>query len=317
MPVITNAGGLFSGAANILSNFLGNTTVKDLLNAGIDYATAEKIASDLQKQAGNIQGQAVAAGRAAQVPFTPYTVTTGMGTTTIGPTGATMEATPEYQQLQREALLRSQSAIGAINPAQTAQTLFQQAEALAAPGRAREQEALLQGLQARGLTGFGQNLPTVGGGVRTVNPLFESLLSAQETARANLALQAQQGGTAEALRQQQLAAGLQTQAQNVDVQQLNQLLRAQGLSQDQINLAVKNAEAQRASTIAGLQYSTPLLLNAAGVRAGQTANIAQGAQNLIGNIFSSTIPSLFTNPANTGGFGSGYIFGNRDLGENF
>jgi hypothetical protein len=166
------------------------------------------------------------------------------------------------------------------------------------------------------LTGFGQNLPTVGGQIRTVNPLFESLLSAQETARAQQALQSQQFGTQEAMRMQQLGAGLQTQAQNVDVQQLNQLLRAQGLSQDQINLALRNAEAQRLSTLSGLQYSTPLLTSAANIRSGQIANVGQATQGMLSNLFTSAIPSsIYNNPANTGGFGTGYIFGNQDYGQ--
>jgi len=173
----------------------------------------------------------------------------------------------------------------------------------------------LAGLQQRGLTGFGQNLPTVGGGVRTVNPLFESLLSAQETARAQQALQAQQLGTQEALRQQQLAAGLQGQAQNIDIQQLNQLLRAQGLSQDQINLALRNAEAQRLSSLAGLQSSIPLLTSAANVRAGQVGNLGEQARNLAGTIFSSAVPSLFASPAANRGFGTGDLFGNQDYAQ--
>jgi hypothetical protein len=146
---------------------------------------------------------------------------------------------------------------------------------------------------------------------------MESLLSAQETARAGLALQAQQQGTAEALRQQQLSAGLQTQAQNVDIQQLNQLLRAQGLSQDQINLALKNAEARRLSTMGGLQYSTPLLLDAATVRSGQTGAAATQARNLVGTIFSSAVPSLFASSAANRGFGTGDLFGNQDYGQYF
>ena len=311
------------GAGSTLGNMFGQSlfgqggTLQNLLNAGIDFATASKIASDLEARAGQIQQKAEAAGRAAQVPFTPYTVTTGMGTTTLGPTGATMTATPAYQQLQQTALQQAQSAVSAINPAQAAQTLYGQIEALAAPGRIREQETLLSNLQRRGLSGFGQNLPTVGGGVAGVNPYLESLLSAQETARARQALESQQFGTQEATRQQQLAAGLQTQAQNVDIQQLNQLARAQGLSQDQINLALKNAEAQRLSSLFGLQQAAPLYLNAASVQAGQTSGLGTQAQNLFGNLFTQQVPSIYNNPNYVGGEGTGYIFGNQDYGQYF
>lgn len=311
------------GAGSTLGNMFGQSlfgqggTLQNLLNAGIDFATASKIASDLEARAGQIQQKAEAAGRAAQVPFTPYTVTTGMGTTTLGPTGATMTATPAYQQLQQTALQQAQSAVSAINPAQAAQTLYGQIEALAAPGRIREQETLLSNLQRRGLSGFGQNLPTVGGGVAGVNPYLESLLSAQETARARQALESQQFGTQEATRQQQLAAGLQTQAQNVDIQQLNQLARAQGLSQDQINLALKNAEGQRLSSLFGLQQAAPLYLNAASVQAGQTSGLGTQAQNLFGNLFTQQVPSIYNNPNYVGGEGTGYIFGNQDYGQYF
>ena len=311
------------GAGSTLGNMFGQSlfgqggTLQNLLKAGIDFATASKIASDLEARAGQIQQKAEAAGRAAQVPFTPYTVTTGMGTTTLGPTGATMTATPAYQQLQQTALQQAQSAVSAINPAQAAQTLYGQIEALAAPGRIREQETLLSNLQRRGLSGFGQNLPTVGGGVAGVNPYLESLLSAQETARARQALESQQFGTQEATRQQQLAAGLQTQAQNVDIQQLNQLARAQGLSQDQINLALKNAEAQRLSSLFGLQQAAPLYLNAASVQAGQTSGLGTQAQNLFGNLFTQQVPSIYNNPNYVGGEGTGYIFGNQDYGQYF
>jgi hypothetical protein len=294
VPVITNAGGLFSGAANILSNFLGNTTVKDLLNAGIDYATASKIASDLGTAATNIQKAATTAGTTAQPSFTPFTVTTGLGTTKISADKAETTLSEDYKKIQAEALKESLASLQAIDPTKSAQTLYDQIEALTSPVRKREQEALLQNLQSRGLTGFGQNLPTTGGGMRTVNPLFESLLSAQETAKAQQALQSTQFGVSEALRQQQLASGLQTQAQNIDIQTLNQLLRAQGLSQDQINLALRNAEAQRLSTLSGLQYSVPLLTSAANIKSGQTSAAGGQLQNLVGNLFSSTVPSIFT-----------------------
>ena len=309
IPGIGTLGGLLSG--------LGNVNLGGVLGAGIDFAQLAALQREATGLGRELSTEAAQIGRQGAIPFTPYTVTTGAGVGTVGPGGATAVTSPEMQALRQQQLGLAGQTLGAINPAQAAQTLYGQAEALAAPGRAREQETLLAGLQRRGLTGFGQNLPTVGGGVRQVNPLFESLLSAQETARAQQALQAQQQGTVEALRQQQLAAGLQGQAQNVDVQQLNQLLRAQGLSQDQINLAVKNAEAQRISSLFGLQSSVPLLLNAAGIRAGQTANVGQAARNLAGTIFSAAVPSLFASPAANRGFGTGDLFGNQDYAQYF
>jgi hypothetical protein len=255
--------------------------VTGLVNRGIDYATAVKIADDLRASAGDIQRQATAVGQASQVPFTPYTLTTGTGTATIGPSGATTAAAPGYEALRQQQLALSGQAFGAVNPAQAAQTLYGQIEALAAPGRTREQLALQERLQRQGLLGFGANLPTTGGGVRAVNPLFESLLSAQETARAQQALQAQQFGTTEAGRLQQLGAGFLTGAQNIDQQTLANLSAARGLSQDQLNLALTNAERQRLSSLEGLRISTPLLLGGAEIQAGSQSLVGQTLKDVV------------------------------------
>jgi hypothetical protein len=255
--------------------------VTGLVNRGIDYATAVKIADQLRSSAGDIQRQAAAAGKAAQVPFTPYTLTTGTGTATIGPSGATTAAAPEYEALRQQQLALSGQAFGAVNPAQAAQTLYGQIEALAAPGREREQLALQNRLQRQGLLGFGTNLPTTGGGVRAVNPLFESLLSAQETARAQQALQAQQFGTTEAGRLQQLGTGFLTGAQGIDQQTLANLSAARGLSQDQLNLALTNAERQRLATLEGLRLGSPLLLGAAEIQAGSQSLVGQTLKDVV------------------------------------
>jgi hypothetical protein len=282
---IANALGLGGGAGAGAGQGGAGNMFGNLINAGIDYATASKIARDLESQAQSLSQRAEAAGRAAQTPFTPYTLTTGTGTTTLGPTGATSLLSPELQALQQQQIGLAGQTLGAINPAQAAQTLFNQAEALAAPSRQREQERLLGSLGARGLLGIGRNLPTVGGGVAGVNPYLESLLSAQETARAQQALTAQQAGTQEAIRQQQLAAGFQTGALGLDTQALNQLAQARGLTQDQINLAVRNAEAQRLASLEGLRLAAPLYTAAGNVRAGQTSAIGQQTQGLFDYIF--------------------------------
>lgn len=278
--LLTNAG---QGLLNTLTK---PETLQGLLNAGIDYATAERIANQMREEAAGIQQQAANIGQQAQVPFTPYTLTTGTGTSTVGPTGATAMLSPELQALQRQQIGLAGQTLGAINPAQAAQTLYGQAEALAAPGREREQERLLSTLGARGLLGIGRNLPTVGGEVRGVNPYIESLLSAQETARAQQALQATQFGTSEALRQQQLAQGLQTGALNLDTQAMNQLAAArsgQGLSQAQAN---RNAALLAEAQLKGLGYQIPLLESAASIQAGQTRGLGTAGQRLSSGLFS-------------------------------
>jgi hypothetical protein len=198
------------GVGGLLSGLLGTGIDATLLNE-IENLSAGK-AEDVRR---------AFEGAAKDVQFTPYTVTTGLGSTAFGtdaagrPT-ATATASPEYQALRNQALQQAGTALGSINPADSAQALYDRARSLSAPTEQRQQEQLLSNLGARGLLGIGRNLPTVGGTTAAVNPYVESLLSAQRTADANLALQSQQFGTQEAMRQQQLAQALQGQGMAVD-----------------------------------------------------------------------------------------------------
>jgi hypothetical protein len=228
------------------------------------------------------------------------------------------------QALRQQQLGLAGQALGAINPAQAAQTLYGQVEALAAPGRAREQEALLAGLQRRGLTGFGQNLPTVGGEVRTVNPLFESLLSAQETARAQQALQAQQFGTQEATRQAALGQGLVAGAQGIDQQALAALNAASTLGQQERAQLNRNAGLRAQTALAGLQLRAPfeqLGLEYTGRAITGAADAARGMfglptqqGNIVGGI--NTLAQYFNRVPTTSsiGEGTGAQYGFQDYG---
>ena len=264
-------GGLFS-----------NINIGNAVSGAIDYATLQKIAEEAQQTGETLQQAATRIGQEAQVEFQPYTLTTGFGTTQLTPTGATGTAADAYRTLQETALQRAQESLGAINPAGAAETLYGQLEALAAPTRERQQLALQNRLARQGLLGFGTTLPTTGGGMRTVSPLMESLLSAQETARAQQALTAQQFGTSEALRQQQLGTGLLGQAQAIDRATLEQIGTARGLSQDQINLAIKNAEAQRLSSLEGLRQRGELERLASAARAQGILGVGSAAKGMFG-----------------------------------
>ena len=301
--------GLTGAVSNVAGGLLGSllNQVPNVVGTGINYAVQQRqieqllgvgnqaaarlneLASksmlspaeyqELTRLANQVKADTAAAGQASQVPFTPYTMTTGFGTTGVTPTGATATTAPEYEALRQQSLGLAGQTLGAINPAQAAQTLYGQVEALAAPGREREQLALQQRLARQGLLGFGTTLPTTGGGARTVNPLFESLLSAQETARAQQALQAQQFGTAEATRQAALAQGLLGQAQGIDQQTLAQL---QATGQLGINLnQLEQANRARAlqAQLAGISAPLTTGLSAAQLRQADLQRQAQlGAQ---------------------------------------
>jgi hypothetical protein len=285
---IANTLGLGGGSGGGAGGGQGGTnpfSFGNLINQGINYERAAQIAGDLQEQARFLQAEARKVGQEAQVPFTPFTLTTGTGTSNITAGGATSTLSPALQALQQQQIGLAGQTFGAINPGQATQQFYGNLEALAGPTRQREQEALLSNLGARGLLGIGRNLPTTGGGVAGVNPYMESLLSAQERGRTEQALMAQQFGTSEAIRQQQLGQGFQTGALNLDTQALNQLARAQGLSTDQLNLALRNAEARRVAGMEGLRLSAPLYGKAGDIKAGQTNLIAQQTQGLFDYIF--------------------------------
>ena len=274
IPGVGGLGGLLSG--------LGNVNLGGLVGAGIDLAQLQALQREATGLGRELAGEATAIGRQGAIPFTPYTVTTGAGVGTVGPGGATAVTSPEMQALRQQQLGLAGQAFGAVNPAQAAQTLYGQVEALAAPGRAREQEALLAGLQQRGLTGFGQNLPTVGGGIRTVNPLMESLLSAQETARAQQALQAQQFGTQEAARQAALGQGLVSGAQGIDQQALAALTAASNLGQQERAIASRNALLQAESSLQGLRLREPLERAALVLRGEALSGLGGATRGLFG-----------------------------------
>jgi hypothetical protein len=206
-------------STNLRTLLTGTGLLSDLLGTGIDATLLNEIENLSAGKAEDVRRAFDTA--AKDVQFTPYTVTTGFGSTAFGtdaagkPT-ATATASPEYQALRNQALQQAGTALGSINPADSAQALYDRARALSAPTEQRQQEQLLSNLGARGLLGIGRNLPTVGGTTAAVNPYLESLLSAQRTADANLALQSQQFGTQEAMRQQQLAQALQGQGMAVD-----------------------------------------------------------------------------------------------------
>lgn len=306
-------GGLLQGIADKASlntlaeqakGLLSGTNLTNLLGAGIDYAALQQIGKEATALGREAEARATAAGAAANVPFTPYTVTSGAGSTAFGvdpltgkPT-ATVTAAQPYADLRTQALGLASDAYSAINPAQAAEDLYQRSEALAGPARQRETEQLLSTLGARGLLGISRNLPTVGGitgvtpgaegvtgltpgagGITGVNPYLESLLSAQRTAQANTALQATQFGTQEAQRQAALAQGLISTGQGIDTAAMGTLTQGANLGNLATTAAQTSAANQLRATLAGqalrqqyedigLQARSQGLLGAAGAGRG-------------------------------------------------
>lgn len=330
---IDSLGRAFNQAGQLVRQFTSSDVGRLLgstAQAVVANNMAQQNASALRELGSQAAQKAEQIGAGANVPFTPYTVTTGLGTSQVTPTGATATAAAPYQALQQAALQRSQEALGAINPAQATQTLYGQLEALQAPTRQREQEALLARLGARGLLGFGQAAPTVGGVTRTINPYLESLLSAQAQQQAQTALTAQQFGTSEAARQQALAQALQGQGMAIDEATRQQLSTAGTLGLNLQQLGLTGAARQAQAGLYGLGLQTQLNLGAADIDAARRQQIAQAVQSGIGNVggaltsvggllggassLANTIggSSPYTSAPAMSGFGTGDLFGNID-----
>jgi len=194
------------------------------VGTGIDFAKLEEIRKRLEGRGEDI------AGEFADL-FKPYTVRSGLGVSEITPEGATSTADVAYQPL-RESYLESATQLAGQIPStreEAAQSLFADISRLSEPQRAREQERLLGTLAQRGLLGYGQTMPTVGG-ERRVSPLAESLFAAQEAGRAKESLAATQFGTTEADRLAQLSGRLTGAAQSIDKLPLDQLATAQNIA---------------------------------------------------------------------------------------
>ena len=252
-----------STLAEQAKGLLSGSTLTNLLGAGIDYAALQQIGKEATALGREAEARATAAGAAANVPFTPYTVTSGAGSTAFGvdpitgrPT-ATVTPSAEYGALRTQALGAAGTALGAINPANAAQSLFSRAEALAGPARERETEQLLSSLGARGLLGVSRNLPTVGGTTAGVNPYLESLLSAQRTAQATAALEAEKFGTTEAQRQAALANALIGTGRDIDTEAARTLGLGQSLGETALSAEQVNARNLLDATLKGQALRLP------------------------------------------------------------
>jgi len=186
--------------------------LENVANVGIDYRALELLQDKAEKAGEDIQAD-------YDKVFKPFTVRTGLGVTNIDP--VTGEATSvrdiAYEPIQTSALSTAESMFKDLPTTRDEATAKSLAatRALTEPQRQRQQEDLFNRLQRQGLMGLGITTPTVGG-QRRINPLAESVFAAQEQARAQEALAAQNLGLGQAASQRQLATGLLSTAQDID-----------------------------------------------------------------------------------------------------
>lgn len=158
-------GGLLSGGGLAASAYL-------------PYEAAEGNIEFLRQRGPQYAQQATQIGQTAaqQAEFQPFAVTTGTGTTQVGTGGGvtqtlgqtpaeiqqgllqqaqaglgTMGAPSAYGDIQQQALMQAQGALGQATP--TAQSLFEQMQAMSAPEQERQRIALENRLAAQGRLG--------------------------------------------------------------------------------------------------------------------------------------------------------------------
>jgi len=267
-----------------VKDFFSDLNIKELVGAGFDIAAINKIADEYKQQGAKTYEEALRLGREAGITdFKPYTVTTGLGTGRITPEEAFAEVGADYAPIREAALGAAEGMITGLPTTREEATAQQLAatRALTEPLRQREQERMLGTLAQRGLLGYGQTMPTVGG-ERRVSPLAESILSAQEIARSQEALAAQQFGLTEAQRQANLAAGLTGEARAIDTAALQPFEQARMLSGTRTDLAQQTAGRAAEAGLAGLRLQQQYDVDALRAQAGGYGLLSEAARGVIG-----------------------------------
>jgi hypothetical protein len=267
-----------------VKDFFSDLNIKELVGAGFDIAAINKIADEYRKQGARTYEEALRLGREAGVTeFKPYTVTTGLGTARITPEEAVAEVGAGYAPIREAALGAAEGMITGLPTTREEATAELQAttRALTEPFRQREQERMLSTLAQRGLLGYGQTLPGVDG-ARRVSPIAESVLSAQEVARAQEALEAQRFGLTEAQRQQQLASALAGEARAIDTAALKPFEQARMLAGARTELAQQTAGRAAEAGLAGLRLQQQYDVDALRAQAGGYGLLSEAAKGVIG-----------------------------------
>ena len=234
------------------------------------YFAGQGILDYLKSARTTLPGQLedIETGALAELDFTPYTVTTGLGSTAISPEGVISTAlTPEQQAVQQSLLGQAQTLAGTAGP--TAGELYTQMEEARAPETERQRLALENRLAAQGR--LGTQTAMYGG---TPEALAMEKAIAEQQSRDILGAQTQAG----LLEQQRLSniGGLLTQAYAPEAQMLNALYGAAPLSGLGESQARSRSQLLRDLGITGLESEYGLLGNIAGFEADRLRTIAEG-----------------------------------------
>jgi|TARA_Y100000004_G_C8940782_1_gene424084 hypothetical protein len=200
------AGGTQSGLTNFfedIGNFLTSDTGSSLLGGAGEYYLGQENIQDVEELGRQSQQQLTALGQQAaeQAQFRPFTVTSGLGTTTTDPTGGvTFGLSPEQQALQEQLLGQAQGLFGqvGVSPAEAQANIYEQIRATQRPEEERQRLAMEERLLSQGRLGL--QSAAYGG----ASPELLAMETARQEAMARANLGARQQALAE---QQQALAG--------------------------------------------------------------------------------------------------------------
>ena len=181
--------------------------LEDLLQAGAGYAMGEKgieSARDIG-QRGYEEAMGLAGEAAGMAKFQPFTVTTGLGTTTTTPTGGLdIGLSPEQQALQTQLMGQAQGLFGqvGVDPSTAQADLYEQMRAVQRPEEERQRLALEERMLSQGRMG----LQSAAYGGSSPELLAQETARQEAMARANLT--ARQQSMAEQAQALSSASGL-------------------------------------------------------------------------------------------------------------
>jgi hypothetical protein len=180
---------------------------EDFLNAYAGYAMGEKGIESAREigERGYGEAMGLAEEAAGMAKFRPFTVTTGLGTTTTTPTGGLdIGLSPEQQALQTQLMGQAQGLFGqvGVDPSTAQADLYEQMRAVQRPEEERQRLALEERMLSQGRLG----LQSAAYGGSSPELLAQETARQEAMARANLG--ARQQSMAEQAQALSSASGL-------------------------------------------------------------------------------------------------------------
>lgn len=149
----------FMDAISGIGNFLTGTTGSNLLTGAGEYYLGREQLEDVERLGSEAREELKGLGEqiASDTEFKPFTVTTGLGTTTTSPTGGiSVGLSPEQQALQNQLLEQAQGLFGRVgtSPAEAQADIYEQIRATQRPEEQRQRLALEERLLSQGRLGL-------------------------------------------------------------------------------------------------------------------------------------------------------------------